>query len=601
MGGTQVLMWNVPFRRNPFFTGREPIFIQIEHLLHAGKTAALSQPPALSGLGGIGKTQTAVEYAYRSRDAYQYVLWVQANTQETLLSDFVALAKPLNLPEKDAQEQHIIVQAVKRWLETHPGWLLIFDNADDLAMIRDYLPEGNQGHTLLTTRAQAMSGLARKIELDIMEVEEGARFLLRRAGILAQDAPLDGASTTEKTLAIDIIRAMDGLPLALDQAGAYIEETHESLSNYLTLYGTQRAHLLKHRGGLVPTHPDSVATTWSLAFANIEQVNPAAIELMRFCAFLAPDGIPEELIMEGAPHLGPVLQPVAADRTRLNAALAELRKYSLIRRHPTTQTLTIHRLVQAVIKDEMDEEAQHHWAECAVRAIEHVFPFDEPAPWPRSQRYLPHALVCHELIKQWGITLAEAAVLLNNAGFYLKNRGQYPEAEPLLHDALTIGETRYGRDHPDTTYLLTNLAILYRNQGKLEQAQPLYQRDLAISEKVLGPEHPETAQTLNNLAVLYRDQGKHEQAQPLYQRALAIREKVLGPEHPHTAETLNNLANLYRDQGKHEEAQPLYQRALAIYEKVLGSEHRSTKRVRENYTKLLQKMGKKTKGADQQN
>ena len=216
-------MWNIPFRRNPFFTGREPIFIQIEHLLHTGKTAALSQPPALSGLGGIGKTQTAVEYAYRSRDAYQYVLSVQANTQETLISDFVALAKPLNLPEKDAQEQHIIVQ----------------------------------------------------------------------------DAPLDGASTTERALAIDIVRAMDGLPLALDQAGAYIEETNESLSNYLTLYRTQRAHLLKHRGGLVPHHPDSVATTWSLAFANIARVNPAAIELMRFCAFLAPDGIPEELITEG--------------------------------------------------------------------------------------------------------------------------------------------------------------------------------------------------------------------------------------------------------------------------------------------------------------
>ena len=559
MGETQVLMWNVPFRRNPFFTGREPIFIQIEHLLHAGKTAALSQPPALSGLGGIGKTQTVVEYAYRSRHAYEYILWVQANTQETLLSDFVALAGLLNLPEKEAQEQQIIVQAVKRWLETHNGWLLIFDNADELAMVRGYLPEGNTGHTLLTTRAQAMGGLARKIELDIMEPEEGAAFLLRRAGIIAQDAPLDGASTTERALAIDIVRTMDGLPLALDQAGAYIEETSESLSNYLTLYRTQRAHLLKQRGRLVPTHPDSVATTWSLAFENIERVNPAAIELMRFCAFLAPDGIPEELIMEGAPHLGPVLQPVAADRTRLNTVLAELLKYSLIRRNPTTQMLTIHRLVQAVIKDEMSEEGQHHWAERAVRTVRRVFPFDEPAPWPRSQRYLPHALVCQELIKQWGITLAEAAALFSNAGSYLRDRGQYPEAEPLLHDALTIGETRYGRDHPDTTYLLHNLALLYMNQGKYEEAQTLYQRALAIREKVLGPEHPETATTLNNLAILYSEQGKHE------------------------------------------EAQTLYQRALAIDEKVLGSEHRSTKRVRKNYTKLLQKMGQKTKGGDQHN
>jgi tetratricopeptide (TPR) repeat protein len=562
VGGAQVSIWNVPFRRNPFFTGRDSIFSQIESLLSAGKTAALSQPPAISGLGGIGKTQTAVEYAYRSREAYQFVLWVQANTSETLRSNFVALAGLLSLPEKDAQEEQIVVHALKRWFEMHTGWLVIFDNADDLAMVSDYLPEGNQGHILLTTRAQAMGGLARKIELDTMGLEEGAEFLLRRASIIAHDAPLESASLTDRALALDIVRVMDGLPLALDQAGAYLEETKESLSNYLTLFHQQRGELLKRRGGLVPHHPDSVATTWSLAFKNVERVNPAAIELMRFCAFLAPDVIPEELIMEGASHLGPVLQPVATERSRLNAALAELHKYSLIRRNSTTQTLIIHRLVQAVIKDEMDEEAQQQWAERVVRAVNQVFPFDEVAPWPRSQRYLPHALVCEELIKQWGIAFDEAAALLNNAGFYLKNRGQYQEAEPLQQYALAIGEKRYGRDHPTTTYLLDNLALLYSDQGKNEEAESLYQRALAIREKGLGSEHPDTASTLNNLALLYSDQGKNEEAESLYQRALAIREKMLGPEHPDTALVLEHLAYLYREQGKNEEAASLYQRAL---------------------------------------
>src|SRR5256714_8643009 len=173
MGIGQVPTWNVPFRRNPFFTGRESIVAQVHSLLHAGKTAALSQPPAISGLGGIGKTQTAVEYAHRYREEYQFVLWVQANTSETLLTNFVALARLLRLPEQDAPEQQIIVQALKHWLETHSGWLLIFDNADDLAMVHDYLPPaGNTGHILLTTRAQAMSGLARKIELDTMNPQE---------------------------------------------------------------------------------------------------------------------------------------------------------------------------------------------------------------------------------------------------------------------------------------------------------------------------------------------------------------------------------------------------------------------------------------------
>ena len=458
MGSAQVSVWNVPFRRNPFFTGREPIFAQIHSLLHAGTTKALSQPPAISGLGGIGKTQTVVEYAYRSRDSYPFVLWVQANTPETMRSNFVALAGLLNLPEKDAREQQMVVHALKRWFETHTGWLLIFDNADDLAMVRDYLPEGTKGHTLLTTRAQAMGGLARKIELDTMGPEEGAELLLRRAGIITEGATLERASTADRAAAIDIVRAMDGLPLALDQAGAYIEETNESVSNYLSIYQEQRAELLHRRGGLVPGHPDSVATTWSLAFEHVEGANPAAIELMRFCAFLAPDAIPEELISEGAPYLGPVLQPVAADRSKLNTAIAELLKYSLIRRDATTHTLTIHRLVQAVIKDEMDEEMQRQWAERAVQATSQVFPFDEPPPWPRSQRYLPQALICEELIKQWNLTLDEAAALLNNAGWYLRNRGQYQEAEPLMQYALTIGETMYGRDHPKASFLLHNLA-----------------------------------------------------------------------------------------------------------------------------------------------
>ena len=182
--------------------------------------------------------------------SYQFVLWVQANSQETLLADFVTLAKQLNLPEQNDQEQQVVVHATKQWLETHSRWLLIFDNADDLAMVQDYLPQGNQGHILLTTRAQAMAGLARKIELETMESEEGAILLLRRAGLLAPDATLESVSTADRAIARDIVQAMGGLPLALDQAGAYLEETGESLSNYLSIYQQERVALLNRRGGL---------------------------------------------------------------------------------------------------------------------------------------------------------------------------------------------------------------------------------------------------------------------------------------------------------------------------------------------------------------
>jgi tetratricopeptide (TPR) repeat protein len=591
-GSVQVPVWNVPYARNALFTGREDILTRLHTALNTGKTMALSQPQAIIGLGGIGKTQTAVEYAYRFRDDYQFVLWVQANTQETLLSSFVALATQLNLPEQNDQEQRIVVQAVKQWLETHSRWLLIVDTADDLVMVRDYLPVGNQGHILLTTRAQAMGGLARKIELDTLGPEEGAVLLLRRAGLIPPDATLESVSTADRARSRDIVQAMGGLPLALDQAGAYLEETGESLSNYLGIYQQERTVLLNRRGGSLPNHPESVATTWSLALQQVARDRPAAIELMRVCAFLAPDAIPEELLVEGAPYLGPVLEPVAADRNTFNEALAALLKYSLLRRDTTTHILIIHRLVQAVILDELDEETQRRWAERVVRAVRQVFPFDEPAPWPLSQRYLAQALACEALIKQWDLTFDEAAGVLNNAGWYLRARGQYREAEPLLHDALTIGEKRYGFDHPDTSYLLNNLALLYVDQGKYEEAEPLYQRALAIKEKVLGPEHPDTAQTLNNLALLYADQGKYEEAEPLYQRALQIREQALGPDHPDVAYPLNNLASLDYEQGKYAEAEPLYQRALQIREQALGPDHPLTREVVRNYADLLRKVGR---------
>jgi len=367
-------LWNVPFRRNPFFTGREEILSGLQKALVSDKATAVTHPLALSGLGGIGKTQTAIEYSYRYRDEYKMILWVTSETRETLELDLCRLAGLLSLPEQNEQDQSIVVRAVKRWLETHTDWLLVFDNADDLKMVADYFPSGNRGHILLTTRAQTMSGLAHKIEIEEMELEEGALFLLRRAGISVPDILTDETPDPDRAKAAEIVRELGALPLAIDQAGAYIEETRCGLSGYLTLYRTQRARLLKQRGGVVAYHPEPVAATWSLSFRKIEQASPVAAEMLRLCAFLAPDAIPEEIFTEGGSELGRSLQVVGADPFEFNAAIGELLKYSLVRRDPQTSTFTIHRLVQTVIKDSMDGVLQRQWAERTVKVLAHVFP-----------------------------------------------------------------------------------------------------------------------------------------------------------------------------------------------------------------------------------
>ena len=147
-------LWNVPYRRNPYFTGQETILTNLHTTLNANNAAALTQPQAISGLGGIGKTQIALEYAYRHEHTYRAILWVQADTRDALISGFTNLARLLNLPQKDEQDQTIIVEAVKHWLETHEQWLLILDNADDLSLLDEFLPRRSTGHILLTTRAQ---------------------------------------------------------------------------------------------------------------------------------------------------------------------------------------------------------------------------------------------------------------------------------------------------------------------------------------------------------------------------------------------------------------------------------------------------------------
>ena len=455
-------IWNVPFAHNPFFFGRDYLLVRLHTSLQTRQTTALSQPQALTGLGGIGKTQLAVEYAYRFRHEYQAVLWARAESTDTLSASYTEIAQMLNLPERNEQEQPLVIQATKRWLQTHRGWLLILDNADEPDLIAPFLPQMGSGHLLITTRATALRhlGMTTPFTVETFGPSDGALLLLRRAGLLPPDAPFEQATQQDQTLALEITRELGGLPLALDQAGAYLEATGTSLAFYQQIYQQHRADLLKERRGSEQDHPDPVATTWLLSFQRVEARNAAAAELLRLCAFLAPDALGEEILLHGRGILGPMLSPVIADRYLLEQAYEALRTYSLITRDPSQKTLTVHRLVQAVIRDTLPREVQREWMQQAVLLLNTAFPRVQFETWAACERCLSHAFQCIQWIEDEHLASQDAVRLLNQMGYYLTERARYKEAEPVLQRALTIAEHELGAEHLDTATSLHNLASL---------------------------------------------------------------------------------------------------------------------------------------------
>ena len=570
--------WLVPLPRNPFFTGREEILEALHTQLHVEQVVALTQSYTIRGLGGIGKTQIALEYAYRHALEYSAIFWIDAETIEHVISSLLRIAELLQLPERREADQQRIVAAVQRWLSTHSQWLLIWDNVEDLELLQRLLPWTRQGAVLVTTRHQALGTLARGMDLAPMGREEGVLFVLRRAQVLEPEAssermhPLAVTMPAEYAAAEKLVEAMGGVPLAIDQAGAYIEETGCSVSTYLQRYEQQRARLLDRRGALGGDHPHSVTATFLLASKRIEQEQGAAADLLHVCVLLHAEAIPEELFVAGAPYLGPELASLASDPYQLDQAIAVLRSLSLVQRQPETRTLSMHRLVQAVLRERMSEPEQAAWLRQVMAALNAVFPDVTHEAWGQCERLLPHVLTVATAIPD-DAGDQELAQALQKAADYLCSRARYEQAEPLYQRALRIGKRIWGLEHPQVANPCCGLAYLFYEQGKYQQAEPLYHQALQIRERVLGSTHPNVAYTLERLGQLYWKEGKYEQAKRLYQRALYILELAKGAEHAEIAHLLNDLAILSVEQGDHEQCELLYQRALSMWERALGTNH----------------------------
>jgi transcriptional regulator with XRE-family HTH domain/tetratricopeptide (TPR) repeat protein len=519
--------WYVPYPRNLFFTGRAALLESVRHRLLSSRV--VPQVVAITGLGGIGKTQLAVEYAYRYRDEYQAVVWLNADSIETLVASCIDLANSLDLPEKSAQDRQATVNVVQRWLRENPGCLIILDNVDNPAAVYDFLMQLGESHILITTRMQAVGAVAQTLELAELNPEESMLLLLRRAKITSLDVLLETIPETSTTLARAIVDMLAGLPLALDQAGSYIEETGCGLAGYLHLLKKQQAKMLR-ANPVSARYPASVATTWTLSFQKIKQANPASAELLYLCAFLKPDKIYEEFIAAGAKELGPVLHPVASDAFELHRAVGELRKYSLVRTDPDSGALSIHRLVQVVIRDAMELKEQFMWVDRTTRLVNSAFPLVTVAmwheTWSKCQRYYPQAETCITLIEHWGLLGDGVTQLLNKVGKYLEERTQLDEAERMYQKALKLDERLHGREHMTVANDLSNLAMLYEKQAKHTQAEALYREALLLLDQLVGLEHTNIALVKKYVNLLHKLERQHEAAE------WYLRTRARQAEHP---------------------------------------------------------------------
>jgi len=575
---TVTARWSVPHQRNPCFTGRDEILQQLHSILSSAQNTLPVRSCVLSGLCGIGKTQTAIEYAYRYFASYSAVCWINAENEDSIINSLTTLARVLQLPDHRIQELDEVAAFVLNWFSAHHSWLLIFDDVQDIEMVKRFIPSVPNGSLLFTTHLSTLGTLAHPLLLNPLSYEESMYLFLRRIRLHSQDLSSRSLNSDDEAAASAIVTALDGLPLALDQAAGYIEESYCSLTDYLHLFLHNATQIL-HAHPASTAYPRSVAKTFTIAFERLQEHNPDAAHLLTLCCFLAPDEIPEELFLRGASQAQPTIQAMLSDPFCLNAIFKDLLAYALLRRNAQTKTLSIHRLLQDVLRERLPEEAQRAWIEILIRMLDQAVLIEadwlDVEHWDWCEQLLPHIQRVFQLADQLACVPAHCGSLLCKTATYLYQRARFERAEQFYLRALRVQEQERGADHPDLLPMLAGVARSRLEQGDFQEVEAFYQRALAIGEAHLGQEHPCLVQSLRGLAIYYGYicQDRQSEAETLYQRALSICTKHQGATHPNVAAILNELALLYQKQGYYTWAVPLHLQSLRILEQVFEPHH----------------------------
>ncbi|MEU8094708.1 FxSxx-COOH system tetratricopeptide repeat protein [Micromonospora chalcea] len=539
------------------FVGREADLQLLGQALHLQGASVVTQ--AVYGLGGVGKSELALQYAARHAEVHPLIWWASAEDCELLHGALANLARRLEpahallgTTTADAAEW------ATQWLQCHSGWLLILDNVEDHATVAAFLGQvGRHGRVIMTTRRDInWRGSAKPLLLDVLTSGASVELLIRLVG------------SPDEAEALEYLAAELGyLPLALEQAGAYIAEQRITVAKYLMLLREKPAETFQgvDEGGQASR---TIARVWDITLEAIRGKDPRAELLLRVMAYFAPDSIPRRLLGADAS---------AADS--VDKALGILASYSMITLDQ--QRIVMHRLVQAVLREQDNGlyggiDHTKTPAATATRILTSAAPDGDPHTnieiWPAWRELMPHIDALTRAINDDQATV-ETAALLAKSAFFASTQGEHNVALPQERRALAIAEARLGPHHPVVGTTLLNLGQTLTALGKPAEALPLLQRGLAITEAVHGPEHPDVAIGLSHLARTMTELGRAAEALPLRRRELAISEAAFAPDHPTVAIALNNLAGTLEALGKSAEALPLRERALAISEAAFGPDH----------------------------
>jgi hypothetical protein len=546
-------VWNVPVR-NPHFTGRAGMLRQLRQRLHAGEGALVVQ--ALYGLGGVGKTQLAIEYAHRFAVDYELVWWIDAEQQVLIADQLARLAGRISLPSERTVVE--IVDMVLAELRRRRRWLLIFDNAERPQDIVAYQP-GGSGHVLVTSRYPGWGGLGGRLEVDVLARTETVELLRRRIPEL------------DAGLAQQLAAELGDLPLAAAQAAAYLEQTGLPAGDYLSRFRSRRADLLAK--GDVLGYQGRVDTTWTLSMDRLQVDSPAAVPLLQLAAFLAPEPIPMRLFTDHPELLGDPLR-AAADPDTFADMVGAVVGFSLARRLP--DSFQLHRLVQATIRQQLASDQQHAMIDqvLALLAAAHPGNPTNPASWDAYARLAPHVLATSPL----GDHHADSRQLMLGTIDYLNIRGDSRTSRVLARELLDRWRQGLGPDHPDTITLATVLTFALAWMAEGEQARLLGQDTLERCRRVLGPDHPTTLASAGALILALALLAETEQARILAEDTQERCRRVLGPDHPTTLTISAALTFALAVLGQAERASTLGHDTLERCRRVLGPDHPTTLR-----------------------